>query len=198
MRTHARAAMTGAAIRHRSHLLSDPAGALSGGHRTCTSGSAPRLQTLIDVTVQHQAGAGAWRRQPEEHPVRPARPGVSGRRMRMVRRPGVRPGLLPESHAAEVPVAPQWTAESISRASTRWPHTYLAGVTGKPAGSKRAPRAAAGTASRARGRQVAGRVHHRRNGSAQTRARRRAARCCCSRCDADLRDVAQAWPAEHR
>ena len=48
--------------------------------------------------------AGARRRQPEEHPGRRRRPGVARRRVRLVGRPGVRPRLLPQPPAAEVPV----------------------------------------------------------------------------------------------
>ncbi len=51
-----------------------------------------------------QAGPGPWRRQPEEHPARPRRPGVPRRRVRLVRRSRVRPRLLPQSPAAEMPV----------------------------------------------------------------------------------------------
>ncbi len=43
----------------------------------------------------------AWRRQPEEHSAGRARPGVSRRRVRVVRRPGVRSGLLPQSSPVE-------------------------------------------------------------------------------------------------
>jgi hypothetical protein len=50
------------------------------------------------------AHAGARRRQPEEHPGRPVGPGAAGRRMRLVGRPGLRPGVLPEPPAAEMPV----------------------------------------------------------------------------------------------
>ena len=61
----------------------------------------------------HPPRAGARRRQPEEHPDRPARPGVPRRRMRLVRRPGLRPRLLPQSSAAEMPVEPPARSAAI-------------------------------------------------------------------------------------
>ncbi len=65
-------------------------------------------------TARHSGGddrpdpphAGPWRCQPEKHPDRAARAGVPRRGMRMVRRSGVRPCLLPQPSAAEVPVEP--------------------------------------------------------------------------------------------
>jgi hypothetical protein len=50
---------------------------------------------------------GAWRRQPEEHTGWPARPRIFGRGMRLVRGSGVRPLILPESPALEMPLDPQ-------------------------------------------------------------------------------------------
>ena len=49
-----------------------------------------------------QAGAGPWRREPEEHPGRAGGAGVPRCRMRLVRRSGVRSRLLPQPSAAEV------------------------------------------------------------------------------------------------
>jgi hypothetical protein len=105
-----------------------------------------------------QAHAGARRRQPEEHPGRPHGPGAAGRRMRLLGRPGLRPGLLPEPPAAEGPVdagvARRLPGRLAALAEPTWP-----AWTGS-----RAPRSSArrGTAARpaagARGRQVAGRI----------------------------------------
>ena len=52
-----------------------------------------------------QEGAGARRRQPEEHPGGTERSGVPRRRMRMVRRSRLRPRVLPESLAAQMRLA---------------------------------------------------------------------------------------------
>ena len=65
---------------------------------------APRPRCAGRDHAGQQARAGARRCQPEEHPARPGRPGVPGRRMRLVGRSGVRPGVLPQSPAAEMPV----------------------------------------------------------------------------------------------
>ncbi len=62
-----------------------------------------------------QARAGARRRQPEEHPARARRPGVPRRRMRLVGRSGVRPRLLPQSPAAEMPL------DAVGRRPASWP-----------------------------------------------------------------------------
>ena len=59
-----------------------------------------------ETTAAHPPRAGPWRRQPEEHPDRAARAGVSRCRMRLVRRPGLRSRLLPQSPAAQMPVEP--------------------------------------------------------------------------------------------
>ncbi len=53
---------------------------------------------------QYEAGAGAWRRQPQEHPRLEARraPGAARCRMRLVRRSGLRRRLLPQPPGAEI------------------------------------------------------------------------------------------------
>ena len=84
------------AIRLEPYLLADGARATPTGR--------PRCEALAATTARDQARAGARRRQPEEHPRRPRRPGVPRRRMRVVGRSGVRPRLLPQPPAAEVPV----------------------------------------------------------------------------------------------
>ena len=80
----------------------------------------------------HTRRAGPRRRQPEEHPARAARPGAAGRRVRLVGRPGLRPRLLPQPPAAQVPVEPGGRARPSCAASTHSPTTYLQGVNWEP------------------------------------------------------------------
>ena len=121
-----------------------------------------RSSALVATTQAQQARAGARRRQPEEHPARTRRPGVPRRRMRLVGRSGVRPRLLPQPPAAEVPVDAVRHAPASSPASTRSPpptSRRVAWEAPRRAGSARgAP--AARAVPRAGRRQVAGRVHH--------------------------------------
>ena len=65
---------------------------------------APQLEGAGRDDAGQQACPGAWRCQPEEHPVRAGRPGVPGCRVRVVGRSGVRSGVLPQPPAAEMPV----------------------------------------------------------------------------------------------
>ena len=62
---------------------------------------AARLDALAETTLVDQAGAGPRRRQPEEHSRRAGRTGVPRRRMRLVRRPGLRRRLLPQPSPAQ-------------------------------------------------------------------------------------------------
>ena len=80
----------------------------------------------------HPQGAGARRRQPEEHPGRPARAGVPGCRMRLVRRPGLRPGLLSEPPAAEGRLGAAMARRAIWPASMRWPRPTSTASTWEP------------------------------------------------------------------
>ncbi len=102
-----------------------------------------------------EASARAWRRQPEEHPVRSGWAGAPGRRMRVVRRSGVRPRLLPQPSAAEMRVA-TWVRGCLPRLfrrdGGRIPRRSDLGA----AGGRRGPggAAAASLASWPRGRQV--------------------------------------------
>src|SRR5712664_1213579 len=94
----------GAALRDRRHLLRHPPRALSGRHRGGASGPRGEFAWLAGAHRDHQAVPGARRRQPEEHPRRAARAGVSRRRMRVVRRSGLRPRVLPQPPASQMPV----------------------------------------------------------------------------------------------
>ena len=96
---------TRAAVRDRRDLLRHPPRALPAGHRAapCRPG-AGRCSAWWRRRRRNAVRAGARRRQPEEHPRRTAGPGVARRRMRLVGRSGVRPRLLPQPPAAEVPV----------------------------------------------------------------------------------------------
>ena len=89
----------------RRHLPRHPARALSAGHRPWRIPAlAPAVAADGAAHGHDQARPGPWRRQPEEHPARPRRPGVPRRRVRLVRRSRVRPRLLPQPPAAQVPV----------------------------------------------------------------------------------------------
>ena len=103
-RRHCRRSFGRRRLSHRPDLLRHPPGALPGRDRA--RASRPRA-TAARSGRRHpgqQARAGARRRQPEEHPARPGRPGVPRRRMRLVGRSRLRSRLLPQSPAAEVPV----------------------------------------------------------------------------------------------
>ena len=105
------------------------------------------------------ARPGPWRRQSEEHPDRAARPGAARCGMRVVGRPGLRPRLLPQSPAAEVPVEPGRHAR-LSRCLRACRGPIWKASTGKRAARSRARRRlAAGPAAGAGRRQVAGRIH---------------------------------------
>ena len=69
----------------------------------------------------HQTRPRARRRQPEEHPDRAARAGLPRRRVRLVRRSGVRSRVLPEPPAAEVSLGAAGARAISSAASTCWP-----------------------------------------------------------------------------
>ena len=91
-------------ICYRRDLPCDPTRTVPVGNRArtsrpcCGSGEARRNDRA------HQADLGAWRCQPEEHPRRAAGPGLHRCRMRVVRRSRLRPRLLPQSSAAQMPV----------------------------------------------------------------------------------------------
>ncbi len=103
-RRHRRRSGGRGAVPDRRHLPRNPTGALPAGHRPRPPrprGGAARSRGDHGA---HQARAGAWRREPEEHPRRPARPGVPRRRVRLVGRSGLRPRLLPQSFASQMPL----------------------------------------------------------------------------------------------
>ena len=62
---------------------------------------AAMLEALAERTARHEAHRRAWRRQPEEYPSGSARPGLPRCRVRVVRRSGIRSGVLPQSSAVE-------------------------------------------------------------------------------------------------
>ena len=88
----------------RRHLPRHPARALSArdGARAPVAGHG--AAAALPAHRHDQARPRPWRRQPEEHPARAGGSGVPRCRMRLVRRPGVRPRLLPQPPAAQVPV----------------------------------------------------------------------------------------------
>ena len=95
--------------------------------------------TVLVTTTARPGRAGARRRQPEEHSRRAARAGPSGRRVRLVRRPGFRPRLLPQPPAAEMRVAAAWR-DALSRASRRLPGLPRGRVAGSRAQRSRRAR----------------------------------------------------------
>ncbi len=101
---------------------------------------AGRLMALVERDRRDEAQRGAWRRQPQEHPDRPGGAGVPRCRMRLVRRPGLRSGLLPQPPAPEVPAPRRRVRRHISRPSTRCgPATSRAWTGRTRAGWRRAP-----------------------------------------------------------
>ena len=93
----------------------------------------------------NEADRRAWRHQPEEHSHRPVapkrrsreggRPDLSRRRVRVVRRSGVRSGFLSQPPAVEDAVDSRLRSASCWRRSTRWRTSYLRGVDWEPAAS---------------------------------------------------------------
>src|SRR5467141_2677511 len=155
----------GAALRDRRHLLRHPPRALSGRHRGGASGPRGEFAWLAGAHRDHQAVPGARRRQPEEHPRRAARAGVSRRRMRVVRRSGLRPRVLPQPPAPQMPVGAageERVPELFRRPAGR---LYRADVVRGSQVARGAHRGlAAGPAARQGGRQVSGGISHRRQG----------------------------------
>src|SRR6266480_1541614 len=155
----------GAALRERRHLLRHPPRALSGRHRGRASGPRGESAWLAGAHRDHQAVPGARRRQPEEHPRRAARAGVSRCRMRVVRRPGLRPGLLPQPPASQMPVGAagkKRVPELFCRPAGRLPRAHVVRRSQDARGAHRG--LAAGPAARQGRRQVPGGISHRRQG----------------------------------
>ena len=80
----------------RPDVRSDPDRALSARDGARPSLARRALRSARGRDAGDEARARPRRRQPEEHSQRPARPGLSRRRMRMVRRSRLRPCLLPQ------------------------------------------------------------------------------------------------------
>ena len=91
-------------VSDRRDLPRDPHRALSARHRRAPSRPRSGAAGAGRGDGGDAAGAGAWRCQPEEHPLRPRPAGVPGRGMRLVGRPGLRPRVLPQPPAAEMPL----------------------------------------------------------------------------------------------
>ena len=163
-RRHRRPARPRRALCDRRAVPRDSARAVPRhrGPRASGSGAAPARAGGHDR--RDQARAGPRRLQPQEHPDRPAGTGHPRRRMRVVRRPGVRSRVRAQPPAAEGGVAPAVAARlrgDVRRAAST-PTAPHVGV-GAVAGARGAHRgAAAGIAARAHRRQVAGRIPDRR------------------------------------
>src|SRR5437879_3893881 len=154
-----------AALRERRHLLRHPPRALSGRHRARASGPRGEFAWRAGGRRDPQAVPGGRRRQPEEHPRRAARAGVSRRRMRVVRRPGLRPRLLPQPPASQVPVGAagkKRVPELFCRPAGRLPRAHVVRRSQVARGAHRG--LAAGPAARQGRRQVSGGISHRRQG----------------------------------
>src|SRR5438445_692604 len=155
----------GAALSDRRHLLRHPPRALSGRHRDRASGPRGEFSCVAGAHRDHQAVPGARRRQPEEHPRRAARAGVSRRRVRVVRRSGLRPRLLPHPPATQVPVGAagkKRVPELFCRSAGRLSRAHVVRGSRVSRGAHRG--LAAGAAARSGGRQVSGGISHRRQG----------------------------------
>ena len=185
------------AVRHRRDLLRHPARALPARHRAraiptwrrrSSAGRARRSRTRVALVHGDVS--------PKNILVGPHGPGAARRRVRLVGRPGVRPRVLPQPPAAEVPVDAAGDRRPSSPASTRW----------------RAPTCAASTGSRATALErraaalLPGLLLARVDGKSpveyltdeaerDARAARRAARCCADRSRGSARSRA-AWRAE--
>ena len=85
-------------------LLRHPARAVSAGHRARHPESRTRLEQLVEVTRSHQVALVHGDVSPKNILIGAAGPGVPRRRVRVVGRSGVRPCVLPEPPAAQVPV----------------------------------------------------------------------------------------------
>src|SRR6266446_744142 len=155
----------GAALPDRRHLLRHPPRALSGRHRGRASGPRGEFSCVAGAHGDHQAVPGARRRQPEKHPRRAARAGVSRRRVRVVRRSGLRPRLLPHPPASQVPVGAagkKRVPELFCRSAGRLSRAHVVRGSRVSRGAHRG--LAAGAAARSGGRQVSGGISHRRQG----------------------------------
>ena len=95
----------GAELRQRRRVLRHTSRALPRNQRTCASESRGRAAQTHCRDRCHQACPGPRRCQSEEYSRRPGGTGAAGRGMRVVRRPGVRSRVLPESSAAQMPLA---------------------------------------------------------------------------------------------
>ena len=86
-------------------FLRHPAGALSGRDRRARiRTSRRRCMALVATTQANKRALVHGDVSPKNILCGPRRPGVPRRRMRLVGRSGVRPGVLPQSSAAEMPV----------------------------------------------------------------------------------------------
>src|SRR5216684_743973 len=155
----------GPALRDRRHLLRHPPRALSGRHRRRASGPRGEFSGVAGAHRDHQAVPGARRRQPEEHPRRAARARVSRCRVRVVRRSGLRPRLLPQPPASQMPVGAagkKRVPELFCRFAGRLSRADVVRRSQVPRGAHRG--FAASPAARQGGRQVPGGISHRRQG----------------------------------
>ena len=121
-----------------AHLPRDPARALSRRHRARASRPRARASTRWSrrrATTKRVLVHGDV--SPKNILIGPARPGVPRRRMRLVRRPGVRPRVLLNHLLLKGAWRPQWRARYARLRSTRWRDAYLAHVAWEPRGGAR-------------------------------------------------------------
>ena len=128
-------------VSDRRHLPRHPARALSARHRRAPSG--PRRRACAALAATHardQARAGARRRQPEEHPGRPA----TGRCCWTPSAPGTatRPSISPSASTTCCSSAcgRRRRRGASSPASTRWPRPTSRGVDWEPRDGARGAR----------------------------------------------------------
>ena len=164
-RRHRRQSAGRRAVSAPRHLPCHPPRTLSRSHGCRPPGPAIRTVRPQPAHRRYAPGDDPRRHQPEEHPARPRRPGVPRCRVRLHRRPRFRSCLLPQPHAAQMSVE-SGGPRGLSRVF-RGTGRRLSGTGGLGAGRcRRAARRKpfARPAPRPCRRQVAGRVHSKRNG----------------------------------
>ena len=137
-RRHARPRRRRGALPDRRHLPRHPARALPAGDRRAgIPSSAQALRRWLARTAPTKLALVHGDVSPKNILVGPDGPGAAGRRVRLVRRPGLRPRLLPQPPAAEVLVDARGRRAASSPASTRWPRPISRASIWEPRGRAR-------------------------------------------------------------
>ena len=124
-----------------AHLPRHPARALSARDRAAAIPTSRRgSAALVDATAATKRALVHGDVSPKNILVGPGGPVFLDAECAWYGDPGVRPRLLPQPPAAQVPVDAAGAAPASSPASTRWPAAYLAGVDWEPRGRARGAR----------------------------------------------------------